>query len=452
MNEEVTTFQEGPQRDFLASKAHIAIFGGGAGGGKSYALLLEVLRHYDNPKFNGIIFRRNSTQIRNPGGLWDTSMELYAPLGGTPRQAFLEWEFPSGAKLKFAHLENPDTVFSYQGSQIPFVGFDELTHFEESQVWYMMSRLRSTSGVPGYMRMTCNPDPDSFVSKLISWWIDEAGFPIKERSGKLRWFIKRDDEIVWANESHQLTAQYGTEVMPKSLTFIPSLVRDNKILMEKDPAYLANLHALSRVDRMRLLEGNWLVKASAGMMFKREWFTVLDAVPAAWTQQCRYWDRAATRPNETNRDPDWTRGLKMYKYPNNTFMVVDLKSIQDTPGQVEKLVLNTASHDSISCPVVGEQDPGSAGVADAERFTQMLAGYDVRVRKVSQNKVVRAKPVSAQCEAGNIFVLRAPWNEEFFRELENFSEEMLGHDDIVDVFSGAFNELAGAGLSICDAF
>lgn len=433
--------QEGPQSAFLESKADIAIFGGGAGGGKSYALLLEILRHFHNSKFTSIIFRRNSTHIRNPGGLWDSSMQLYSPLGGVPKQAYLQWIFPSGATLKMAHLENKDTVYDYQGSQIPLICWDELTHFEESQVTYMMSRLRSTSGVPGYMRMTTNPDNESWVRKLIDWWIDAEGYPIKERSGVLRWFIRRDDNYLWADTKEELMEKYGKDEIPKSLTFIPSLVHDNKVLMEKDPAYLSNLKALSRVERMRLLEGNWNVRPTSGSYFQRDWFEIIDAIPSGYIKIIRYWDRAATKPNESNKDPDWTRGLLLYKYPNNTFVVANLRSAQDTPLKIEQLIKNTASSDGYSTTIFVEQDPGSSGVADAGNYMRLLAGFDIKVARPTLAKEVRARPVSAQCEAGNVKVLRAPWNDEFFNELENFPEG--NHDDIVDVFSGAFNESCG---------
>jgi predicted phage terminase large subunit-like protein len=441
--------QPGPQTEFLRTTADLAIYGGAAGGGKSFGLLLEPLRHHDNRKFGCVIFRRNSTQVRNEGGLWDESMMIYPLFAAKPREANLEWLFPSGARLKFAHLEYDSTVLDWQGAQIPFIGFDELTHFSEHQFFYMLSRNRSTSGVPGYIRATTNPDPDSWVRKFIDWWIGPDGYPIPERSGKVRWFIRRDDAFVWADSREDIFKKFGRtpEVIPKSVTFISSNVYDNKILLEKDPAYLANLLALSRVERLRLLGGNWNVREAAGMMFQREWFPIVDAVPGGWIQAVRYWDRAATKPSETNRDPDWTRGLKLYKYANNTFVVVDLKSIQDTPGQVEILVKTTASHDTYAVPIIGEQDPGSAGVADAENFTRMLSGYEVRTRKPTQDKITRAKPVSAQCEAGNVRVLRASWNEEFFSELENFPDG--SHDDIVDVLSGAFNEMSG-GMSLAD--
>lgn len=449
MQENTIKPQPGPQSDFLASEATIAVFGGGAGGGKSHALLLEPLRHYENPDFGGVIFRKNSTQIRNTGGLWDESMKLYMPLGGHPRESYLEWTFPSGANLKFAHLDLDTDIYKWQGSQIPFLAFDELTHFTENQFNYMLSRCRSTSGVPGYVRGTCNPDVASWVRKFIAWWIGPDGLPIKERSGVLRWMIRIDEQIIWADTPEELKQKYGDHQLPMSVTFIPSRLFDNKILMNNDPSYLAKLNALSRIERARLLDGNWDVKATAGTFFRREWFQIVDAIPAGWTRRCRFWDRASTRPHENNKDPDWTRGLLLYEYPDGRFLVGDLRSLRDSPAKVEDLIKNTASFDgTTNTRIMCQQDPGSAGVKEADHFVSMLRGYDVGTITFSKDKITRAKAVSAQCEVGNLMVLRAPWNDEFFSETEGFPD--LRHDDIVDTLSGAFNELIFGGRSIAD--
>ena len=439
--------QPGPQTEFLSSPADIAIYGGAAGGGKSYGLLLEPVRHYNNPQFGGVIFRRNSVQVRNEGGLWDESEKLYTLLNAHPREASLEWRFPCGSRMKFSHLENEKTVYDWQGSQIPFIGFDELTHFSEKQFFYMMSRNRSTSGVPGYIRATCNPDADSWVRKFIDWWIGADGYPIKDRSGKLRWFIRKDDNLIWADTKEELENLYGEAQKPKSVTFIPSSIHDNEILMKKDPAYIGSLMALSRVERLRLLGGNWNVRPSAGMYFQRDWFEIIDTLPAGASQVVRYWDRAATKPHEGNKDPDFTSGLKLHKYPNGTFVVSHVVTARDAPLAIERLIKNTASQDTFTVQICIEQDPGSAGVADADNYVRLLSGFNVRVRKVSKDKVTRALPVSAQSEAGNIKILRGPWNESFLNELENFPE--IGHDDQVDTFSGAFNEMSN-GASILD--
>lgn len=441
--------QPGPQTMFLSTSADIAIYGGSAGSGKSFGLLLEPLRHLYNPKFGAVIFRRNSTQVRNVGGLWHESMPMYTQCGAHPREAFLEWIFPAGWRLKFGHLEYEKTVYDWQGAQVALLGYDELTHFSYTQFFYMLSRNRSSSGVPGYVRATCNPDADSWVRVFIDWWIGPDGYAIPERSGVLRWFIRRDDLLIWGDSREEMLAKYGADEIPKSVTFISASIFDNKILMEKDPSYVSNLRALSRVERLRLLGGNWDVRASGGMIFQREWFPIVDAVPGGWVSSIRFWDRAATKPNESNTDPDWTRGLRLLRYPNNTFLVADVKSLRDTPGQVEKLVINVAGHDGKQTRIMSQQDPGSAGVAEAQNFVRMLAGFDARTIVISKDKLTRAKPVSAHAEVGNIMILRAPWNEEFFTELENFPDGK--HDDQVDCLSGAYNALA-TGHSIMDVY
>lgn len=438
--------QPGPQTAFLETTADIAIYGGAAGGGKTYGLLLEPLRHYHNALFGAVIFRRTSVQVRVEGGLWDESSKIYPLLGAIPKAGDLKWIFPAGWKLRFAHLEHENDKFDWQGAQIPYIGFDELTHFSQTQFFYLLSRNRSMSGVPGYIRATCNPDADSWIRTLIDWWIGADGYPIAERSGRVRWFIRQNDIMTWADSREELVAKYGDEARPKSLTFIPARVHDNKVLIEKDPSYLANLKALQHVDRMRLEMGNWNVRASARNYFRREWFPKVRAVPDGWIQAIRCWDRAATRPNGENPDPDWTRGVLLYQYPKGLWVIGDLKSTRDTPGNVERLITTVASHDGRRVQVMAQQDPGSAGKSEAENFVKMLQGYIVKTYPMTKDKETRAKPLSAQCEFGNVAVVDAPWNEEFFREMENFPEGR--HDDIVDAASGAFNELSAGGLSI----
>lgn len=452
--------QPGPQTSFLHSHADIVFYGGAAGGGKSFGLLLDPCRHYLNEEFGGVVFRRTSVQVRNEGGLWDESMKLYPLLNARPREALLEWKFPgygrSGMSMSFAHLEHEKDVLNWQGAQIPWMGFDEVTHFSENQFFYMLSRNRSTTGVRPRIRATCNPDPYSWVKKFIRWWLDDEGrFPRPERSGVIRYFIRINDSMVWADSKEEIYALYGTgkEIQPKSVTFIAAKLEDNKILMEKDPAYHGNLLALNRVDRLRLLYGDWNARASSGSLFKREWFPIVDAVPGGWVSAIRFWDRAATKPNETNKDPDWTRGLKLFRYPNDTYCVVDLRSDRDTPGKIETFIKNVAGHDGTSVKIKSQQDPGSAGVGEAEQFVKMLVGYDVHTETKPKDKVTRAKPVSAQCEFGNVSVFRAPWNDDFFDELESFSDDPneYAHDDIVDTLSGAFNDISGA-MSLADAY
>jgi hypothetical protein len=97
--------QAGPQTVFLSSRADIAVFGGAAGGGKSFSLLLEPLFHVGNGQFRAVTFRRTVPQLRAPGGLWDASRDIYTRLGATAREQGHEWIFPSGAVVRFSGME-----------------------------------------------------------------------------------------------------------------------------------------------------------------------------------------------------------------------------------------------------------------------------------------------------------------------------------------------------------
>lgn len=439
--------QPGPQERFLASSADIAIYGGAAGGGKTFGLLLEPVRHTDNPGFGGVIFRRTTVQVRNEGGLWDESEELYPLLGAEPIQHTLDWKFPSGANIGFAHLEHDKTVLNYQGAQMPFIGFDELTHFSQKQFWYMVSRNRSMCGVRPYIRATCNPDADSWVAKFIAWWIDQdTGYAIPERSGVIRWMVRVGETIVWADSPdelahHTMIDEAGAEVPipPKSVTFIAAKLTDNKALMAADPSYQANLLALPRVERERLLGGNWKIRAAAGLLFKRSWCQVVDAPPAD-LRIVRGWDLAGT-PKTDDNDPDWTAGTKIgVSRSTGRYIVLDHVRERDTPHKIEALINNTASQDGKSVEISLPQDPGQAGKAQVQTLIKMLSGYTARATPESGDKQTRFGPFSAQAEAGNVDVLRGPWNEEWFMQLEAFPE--AAHDDDADSTSRAFNAVS----------
>lgn len=436
--------QAGPQTEFFKCEADILIYGGSAGGGKTFALLLQALLHHECPGFTGVIFRKTSTQAKNPGGIWDASLQLYLNFKGYPKHTTLEWDFLSGAKIKFSHLDHESDKYDWQGAEICFIGFDELTHFSWGQFMYLLSRNRSTCGITPYIRATCNPDPDSWVRKYIDWWIDpNTGLAIPERSGILRWNITRDDEIIWADTKEELQKKYPG-CLPKSVSFIASTIYDNKILLEKDPGYLANLNALPRFEREQLLHGNWNIRPSAGIFFRKEWFQVVEFAPKN-LQFVRYWDRAATRKTETN-DPDFTVGVKMAKDPNGIFYVIDIVRLQESPLNVQNAIKNSAAQDGPMCRIGLEQDPGQAGVSEIELLIRMLAGFNARPYKVQVDKVTRSSPASAQAEAGNIRVLKGKWNDAFFRELENFPDG--AHDDIVDALSGAYLMLTESNYNI----
>jgi len=268
--------QAGYQMMALQSEADILIGGGAAGVGKTFTLLLEPLRHVTTPNFGAVIFRRTSPMIRAEGGLWDSSSKLYSMIdGATPRRTMLEWQFINDVRIKFSHLEYEKNIYDWQGSEIPFIGFDELTHFTRKMFFYLLSRNRSTSGVRPYVRATCNPDPDSWVRDLIDWWIGDDGYPIPERQGVVRYFMVDNDNYIWGDTKEEVIKKgwYALKDMVdksgldpksfiKSLTFIGGSIYDNKELLRIDPGYLGNLNAQTKEEKARLLEGNWNVKQS----------------------------------------------------------------------------------------------------------------------------------------------------------------------------------------------
>ena len=364
--------QKGPQTEFMKCEADICIFGGAAGGGKSYALLLDALRHVDNPDCGAVFFRRTNPQITAEGSLWDTAQELYMQLGASQRQSpSRDLTFPhptnpdkKGYKVTFSSMQHEKNKYDFQGSQIPVLMFDEVTQFSKTQFMYLVGRNRSTCGIKPYVRATCNPDKTSWIRAFIDFWIDDNGFAIPERSGVLRYLCVADDKENWFDSREEAIKQFP-DIPPLSITFIPSKLSDNKILMEQDPLYLAKLMSLSKLDRQRLLDANWNVVASSGMYFKQYYFEEIDYAPPM-IKVVRCWDRAATEWNPGDKgDPDYTASVKIGQTSNGEFIVLDVIRERLSAGKVEILILNTAKQDGIGVTIKGFQDPGSAGKGEA---------------------------------------------------------------------------------------
>lgn len=412
-------------------------------------MLLEQLRHSNNPRFSSLIFRKNNTQIFSNGGLWDNATALYPMLGAVPRKTPKPmFVFPSGMKVTFGHLERYQDCLAYQGAQIPLICFDELTHFDEDVFWYMLSRNRSDSGVSGYVRATTNPDPDSWVRKFIDWWIDKDGYAVPERSGVIRWFIRVNGEVIWADTKKELIQRFdGEKIYPKSVTFICSTLADNAILMKNDPSYLANLKALPLVEQERLLGGNWNIRASAGLFFKRSQIADdgwLDEVPDDVKQWVRGWDLAATDESEGG-EPAYTAGVLMGKRKNGKYVIADVTNVRLGADGVRKHIKSTSAIDKQKYKKIKvrlPQDPGQAGKAQSLSFVKMLAGFSVVIERESGSKETRAEPFAAQWQAGNVQIVKGEWNESYLNQLEAFPEGKF--KDMVDASSSAFGELEKA--------
>ena len=447
--------QTGPQQSFATTPADIVLYGGSAGSGKTWSLLLEPLRHVDNGDFGAVIFRRTYPRITNEGGLWDESKKLYNHLRGKPSENKLNWRFPSGSTISFRHLEYEKHLQDWHGAQIPLICFDELVEFTSRMFIYMLSRNRTTCGVHPYIRATCNPDGESWVYEWVRWWIGDEGYPIPERSGVIRWFIRLDETLHWFGSrddavQHAIGAGISateSDAMPKSFTFISAKLDDNPALLEKNPEYRANLMALPHVDRERLLGGNWKIKPNVGEMFPRSGWKFVKAPPAGLLL-ARGWDKAGTEGGRGARSAGVLIGLDMHTH---RWFVVN--AVMGRWGDIERedTILTTTKMDAqrygnLVCTIL-EQEPGSGGKDSALQTVRNLRGHDVRIERVTGEKSSRWRPFATQVQAGNVYLVDDDtWDwSEFVAELDalsgNARQDGSRLKDLADAVSLAFNLL-----------
>lgn len=451
--------QPGGQTLFCNTKADIAIYGGAAGAGKTSALLIDCAnsKNLQVEGYNATIFRRTLPQATNPGGLLDESRLLYGKIQGKLRLMPLDWTFLSNTKISIRALQYEKTVHEFQGSQICKLCFDELTHFSKSQFFYMLSRNRSACGVRPTVRATCNPDADSWVAELISWWINpDTGLPIKERRGVIRYFVRLDEEIFWADTPKELIQKYGAEVRPRSFTFIYGTIADNKKLLEADPNYISNLQALHPVEKERLLYGNWKIRLEAGVIFDRSWFKIISELPEHHETECitvRFWDFAGTSKDTARSLSDfdkayYTASMKMVKI-DNLFYIVDCQWDKIKGGNINAWLIKLAVEDGETCLIRWELEGGSSGKIVAQTFEELILevnpDFQAEAIKPLGDKVTRALSAATAASNGYVYILDRPWTQQVLNFLEKFdgSRQPL-INDVTDALSGAYHELENA--------
>tara|TARA_X000001036_G_C20691922_1_gene809670 strand:- start:2798 stop:4708 length:1911 start_codon:yes stop_codon:yes gene_type:complete len=243
---------KGPQTEFLASSEREVLFGGAAGGGKSYSLLADPLRYFHNSNFNGLILRRTNDELREL--IWK-SRELY-PLaypGAKWQEKKSQWVFPSGAKLWLTYLERDEDVLRYQGQAFSYIGFDELTQHPTPFSWnYMRSRLRTTDPeLPVFMRATTNPGGPGHQ------WVKQMFI---DPSPANKPFVATDMETKQPMVFPDTHEKAGKPLFYRR--FIPATLKDNPYLYDEG-TYEANLLSLPEMQRRQLLDGDWSIAEGA---------------------------------------------------------------------------------------------------------------------------------------------------------------------------------------------
>jgi predicted phage terminase large subunit-like protein len=437
------------QAAFLVLECQEAFYGGAGGGGKSEALLMAALQYADVPGYNAIIIRRSIPDLAMPNALMDRAHRW---LGGRNDTHWDEskkrWSFASGATLSFGYLEGARDGDRYASAEFHFIGFDELTQFTETQYLGLFARLRAPVCPRCQFdqkfrlhRTSIHREHDGGCLVCIDLetgqrgalnnefeHLPQAHIPLRMRSASNPGNVGHE----WVKRRFvlRLGASSGDRL------FVPARLDDNPHIEREQ--YVQSLLKLDPLTRARILEGDWEARSMRGVI-KREWFEIIDAVPADLSI-IRYWDTAFQK----TRTSDYTVGLKYGIGRNGVAYILHVARTKASPHEVETFISNTASQDSRNIRIILQQEPGSGSALWIDSMQRAaLRGYSVYPDQVKGSKFERSQPFRAAAEAGHIKLLRGAWNEEFLNECEQFSpdEREYEHDDQIDAACGAFNYL-----------
>lgn len=447
------------QTAFLKLDVEEAFFGGAAAGGKTDALIEAALQYVDVPTYSAALFRLREEDLYVQGAIGDRCKAWFTGTAAKWDGKARAWRFPTydsnpGAMVHLGYGRTRDEIVTrYQGPEFQYIGMEELGQWQEDAYLYLFSRLRRTSDhVRLRARAAGNPGGEGAVW-IVPRFIEHArhvttGMTVKQYNA-LR---KRKDELPWppyfksppSREAEDLAKQYGRKA--QGAYFVPAFAEDNPALIgEKLIEYRLNLAKLDPITRAQLDEGDWWA-VPGGDYFEDGFFRYVE-MPPAGLQVVRYWDLASTRPSDRNQDPDWTAGVKMgmetLKDGATRFYVLDVVRLRDDPGGVEQAIKATAHADGRCVDIYIEEEPGSAGKNNTANYvTRVLPGFTVRGDRKTGPKEEFWKPVSAQARAGNLYLVIAPWNADFVKELKALPNG--SHDDQADGVGGALSKLVGS--------
>lgn len=409
------------QAEFLASEAFIRGFVGGRGAGKSFIGGYDILRRAKRDR------------------LYLVGAPTYPMLRDASFRSFVAVAERLGRlKRKKSGSELYACIYTDEPHLTP--------RFGEAEVIF-----RSTS------------DPDKFRGPNLSGvWMDECSVALHEAFNTAAACLREGGEMGFFSltftprgRSHWTYKMFfDEEGKPKPNTFLARSTTDNNPFLPKEFRDIIAAQYTLEMQRQEL--GGEFVDA-VGLLFRREWFKFLKAMPddSQIAKRVRYWDKAAT-PEEENPDADWSVGVLMARTNGGQYIIEDIVRGQWTPFARNQVILNTATADAAKYNNTVEQwieqEPGSGGKESAMISVRELAGYPVWTETVSKDKFTRARPMAAQAEAGNVYMLVD--NEHRARNAEILLDEYMQfpqgeHDDTVDGGSGAFNKLSlSFGVSV----
>jgi len=387
------------QLAFMVSPQTETLMGGGAGSGKSLALLGAAAMYVQQPSYRAIIFRRTYPNLERT--LIPDSQELWSQKADF-NQNKKKWTFPSGATLEFGVLDHKSDKYDYQGAEYHFFGWDELSEFTEQTYKYLFSRTRRVKGDPIPLRWRATSNPVN----------------------NFRW----------------IKARFGIEgkqsVVTEDRRYIHSDMTDNPHLDEDE--YRQKLKNLTPVERKKLEEGDWS-EMSGGNLFDRSDVQFEQSAPEM-EQVVRFWDHAATEPKPSNRDPDYCASVKMGIDEYDEVWILDARRCRRNPSGTEKFIRQAAEEDGRQVPIKIEQEGGSQAKSAIQYYVKKtLREFEVYADTATRGKEERAGPLSSKWANGIVHVLRRDWTQPYIDHMHDQPD--APHDDWMDASSGAFNYL-----------
>jgi predicted phage terminase large subunit-like protein len=401
------------QAAFLLMSTLEVFYGGAAGGAKSTALLLGALQYVDVSGYAALLVRKTYQQLTQPGALIAASKQLLEGTDAVWNAGEHTWYFPSGATLRFASMSDSSSHLDLQGTEFQYIGIDEVTDLDEDQYRFLFSRLRRRSDLEVPMRVRAASNP---VGRGRDWVYR-------------RFVLGRGPERI----------------------YLAARLEDNPYLDQV--AYETSLAELGPIAYRQLRFGDWEIRPEGGLL-KAEWFTENVVDPPELPEHlrlCRYWDLAATEAS-AGRDPDHTAGVLLGRGRSGDYYICDIVRFRGSPLTVERKIAAVAKRDRAWASERGyrpvairmEEEPGSAGKSVIDHYRrEVLDGYAFKGVRATGSKQMRAEPVAARVEAGDVRMCAGRWNDAFLDEAVLFP---LGdHDDQIDALTGAFAFLSAKG-------
>lgn len=392
----------------IADNTPELLMGGGAGSGKSVALLAAALMYAHVPGYSALMIRKTFPDLAQPGGLMHMANDWLYNTSARKANGGKEWIFPSGAQLSFGHMETEAEKARYQGAEHSYVAFDEVTHIEEGAVLYLQSRLRQSTtrhpelvDVPLRMRLGANPG-----GRHAKW--------VKER------YISDED---------------NRPVSHPERIYIHSTLLDNPHLNQDQ--YKKNLATLDPVTRAQLERGDWKIQA-VGNMFAEENFIKTPGRLEGGAYRVRMWDLAGSGKKKS----DFCAGVLMARSKETgLYRIEHVIHEKLEPGPLDRKIKQTAELDGKAVWIGMEEEKSGSGKLVSAHFRSLLQGYVVRPQRPTGDKVERAGLLSSLVDHNQVELTIAPWNDKFISECVGFGPN-AAHDDMVDAAAYAAHVLS----------